>query len=257
MASGQKGVTRTPAQWKEALIEQVSLLLEYCAAFDRGTLAMAKPMSASLRLLLHTNPSPRSNTRALLDHFQLRSGRWFDVAGPLPPNVITPTSGLVQTLSREGDPSAVRHVSCFGASDKWIYRGIIRTPFVQWWTGPIARSLGREPLSRMNLVREIADTDGGAHVDASRSDSYDSVIDGSYVGLRCMINNVSVTGGWHTTAMRTISHEVMLTLHRYAPWSLSRAYEWPNSFEPSKPFNTDTWLEELDAYRGQTKMIHS
>jgi hypothetical protein len=252
MATSKSRVTRTPAHWKEALIEQVSLLMEYSAAFDRGTTAMVKPMSASLRLLLHTNPSPRSNTRAVLDHFKLRSGRWFDVAGTLPPNVVTPISGLVQTLSTAGDPSAGHQIPRFGSDDKWI-RGIIRTPFVQWWTGPIARGFDREPLSRMDLVREIADTDGGAHVDASRSANYESVLDGSYSSATLMVDGANMSAGWHTCAMRSISHEVILTLNRYAPWSLTRPYVWPNLLEPSKPFSTDTWLEVLASYQSQTR----
>jgi hypothetical protein len=67
--------SRTPADLRQEVREQVQLLAEYCRLFDGGAQVFAKPMATALRVLLHTNPKPKGNTRALLDHFLLRSGR--------------------------------------------------------------------------------------------------------------------------------------------------------------------------------------
>ena len=249
MANGKPNVQRTPTQWRESLVEHVELLKFYCAAFDTGQAALAKPMSASLRLLLHTSPSPKSTSRALLDHFQLRRGRWFDVAGQLDPQQIPLNSRLVrlQLLSPSGAVGQQIKPS-FGTDGSWL-RQVIRTEFVGWWTAPVARGLKHAELSRMDLVREVADRDGGAHIDPSIGEQYAGVMDGSYSGLALWYGGARLAPGWHSAAIRAITHETLLSLHKYASWAFTSPYVWPNSLEPSKSFNTDTCWQELARYR--------
>ena len=219
--------SRTPADLRQEVREQVQLLTEYCRLFDGGAQPFAKPMATALRVLLHTNPKPNSNTRALLDHFQLRSGRWYDVAGPISrTNLLNSVPLVIMRMSKTADGTTATHVPKLA----WIDSRPTRVAFTDWWTRPVAHSHELGSVSRMSLVRELADRDGGAHVDTNFSDAYAALRAGTFGGFSGLDSKGLVPfDGLHQASIRSIAHETLLSLHRYAAWAFDAPYAWEDS----------------------------
>lgn len=237
---GRKPLTR--AELREQLRQQVELLMTYCTLFDGGNDLMAKPMATALRVLLHSNPNPKSSNRALLDQLHLRKGRWRNVSASGHPRdhrctcTIIGISVSMTVASVQPLTSKNRTAACTPVLRSPKDAGVRRTPFATWWTEPVAfnSSTGRS-LSRMDIVRHVADTDGGAHVDGAVDESYASLRDGSFLAVRADWGNDFVGIGFggdrgamiegaHLAAVRTIAHETLLSLLDHAPDVFSREY---------------------------------
>jgi hypothetical protein len=47
-----------------------------------------------------------------------------------------------------------------------------KTPFSEWWLSIVFKDKSGKTFSRRDIVRHVADTDGGAHVDAGLDETY-------------------------------------------------------------------------------------
>lgn len=109
-------------------------------------------------------------------------------------------------------------LSSFGAE--------IRRRFDQWWNCEVVRDLKGLTFCRRELILDIANTDGGAHVDPGLEERYLEFSRKNSLGW-----NFSANGkDWqaipspHLACMRQISHEVLITLQRTAPWAFIAPY---------------------------------
>ncbi|WFC42562.1 hypothetical protein [Pseudoxanthomonas sp. SE1] len=200
-------IKKSRSELQAALSEQIELLSEYSAAFDQGKTSMAKPMSTSLRVLLHETKRQRS----LLEQLQLRSGlRYIDTAGPISASNLAPQSLLVSMRFDTGDVSFVpRCISGFVPE-----AGFKKTVFSDWWGHPVVRIPKVKDFSRRDLVLSVADTDGGAHVDAGLESEYFSLSRANALGWVFSINGGDPTPMPNPVpaCMRQIAHEVIETL---------------------------------------------
>jgi hypothetical protein len=210
------GVARTQAELQEAMREQMLLLVDHCRQYDGGSKHYAKPIAAALRLFLHET----RNSHSLLKQLGLRNGNFYTVAAPLR---IAPGAYECNLLAME-----------VGSDIKWLPElrqlGLRdRTPFPEWWAGPVIQAGGRT-LSRQQIVLEIADTDGGAHLDPGLTAVYRAFVRGEFLGWRRFGGGVPadsapyIGAGPHYACARTIAHEFLLTMQKYAPWSFSGPY---------------------------------
>lgn len=200
-------IKRSRSELQAAFSEQIELLSEYSASFDQGKTSMAKPMSTSLRVLLHETARQRS----LLEQLQLRSGlRYIDTAGPISARNLAPQSLLVSMRFDSGDISFVpRCISGFVPE-----AGFKKVVFADWWGRPVIRIPGVKDFSRRELVLSVADTDGGAHVDSGLELEYFNLSRANALGWV-----FSIDGGAPTpmpnpvpSCIRQIAHEVVETL---------------------------------------------
>jgi len=154
----------TQEQLLRQLDEQLSFLRASAEAYDRGSYAEAKRMAATIRVLVHDG---RGNTRSLLGQLGLKSILFFD--GGLEPNPrnLMPTTGLTgMHMGPEGT--------------RWVPRslmppGLPNVGFIDfqlWWTRPVIVDDERVGISRSELIRTMADQDGGAHVDGALERTY-------------------------------------------------------------------------------------
>ncbi len=219
------------------LCDQTDLLMLYCAHFDEGKEVVAKPMATTLRVLLHSNPNPKSSSRALLDHLGLRIGRWRNVAQPGHPRdhkfPCTVVGFHVSMVVGKSERSARCTPILRGPDD-----GLRRSLFPTWWTEPVAyNGATGKVFSRMDVVRHVADTDGGAHVDGSLDDSYADFRGGDFLGVRAAwgpgLVGISLDrdqgapiAGAPWAAIRTIAHETLVSLQERAPRGLRQPYVW-------------------------------
>lgn len=236
-------VTRTSKDLLAQVTEQIDLLVSYCSMFDAGKLAMAKPMATALRVLLHTSEKGRGRSRALLDQARLRDRRWYDAARPFSPGNLGSECGLI-VISVPAAGCGPDEISHWTAVLPRPESGLPRRLFADWWIRPVARNpLKKIVLSRMDIVRNIADTDGGAHVDQSLDEDYDFFRNGEFLGHRAEVgkNSFSVVIGnypsdaelsgefipdAHLASVRTIAHEMLLTLNKRDPTLFKNKYEY-------------------------------
>jgi hypothetical protein len=133
-------------------------------AFDTGHHVLAYSLATATRVLVHDSARSRSNS--LLAQAQLLDQLDFhDTSLALNPSNLMPQhSGLV-----------VARIT-MGVGSKWVPRKSVgpppapgaeprAVPFKDWWTMPVVRDSGGRTWSREEMVLDIANKEGGAHVD--------------------------------------------------------------------------------------------
>jgi hypothetical protein len=95
--------------------------------------------------------------------------------------------------------------------------------FERWWEATVilARPAGGEEarFTRRDLVLNLADTDGGAHVDPALDKKYHALSRGGLAGWKHLREGIMVDlrPGPELASMRQIAHEMMVTLERAYP----------------------------------------
>lgn len=212
-------IKRSPADLRLEFREQIEILRNLCSQYDQGLEVIGKTISASLRVLLLN----RGRSRSLFSQLGLlHTLRYVDSAGTLAPNIISPRCTLIATAV--GD-------------NHGRYLPLVATPFrnkppqlrrfPQWWSAPVleVRSLF---FSRERLICEVAETDGGAHVDPSLFENYFEFSRNNSLGskfvqgssIQDIVNQMATDRGTdfggrpELCCMRQIAHEILSTLHR-------------------------------------------
>lgn len=209
----QKRVPRNPNELGMHLKKQIVFLRNSCALYDAGEEAEAERIASTLRLLLHH----QGRSQALLVQLGLRDTILFhDVMGPCPPLPNTPNPGGREFMVRFGAGGL-----SIGGRQSPVYtpnlgEPVRKVPFGVWWDEMlIVRSLERIQLARRDIVLEVANTDGGAHVDASIPEQYAAVVrDEAFIGeIRSSTRGVLRPRNNPVLAsLRQIAHEVEGTL---------------------------------------------
>jgi hypothetical protein len=214
--------TRSTSELQLQLQEQLHLLQGYCMQFDGGDWLTAKPMSAALRVLLHHPDRPKPGQGSLLAQLGLRGGFWLDstrVFGtPMPKSSqMSWPQLMVMQMGEQGT----------GFQPKIMAKEIHlkKTSFMEWWDGEIASHAKFGPISRKKIVTGMADQDGGAHVDGNVDESYDAFSSGEYFNVSIGDKNELARGATHA-CIRTIAHETIVTIYRYAPKAVVTPYKW-------------------------------
>lgn len=205
-----KRVPRPKDEIKRELVEQLQLLRHSCQAFDSGLEAVAKHISLSLRVLLHNH----GQSRALLDQLGLRSGRYLTSAPPLNPRNLATECNLVVVQASSSGARYLPAITMGGGPFP-----LQAIPFVSWWNNPILKDNRGRTFSRRELVLNVADTDGGAHVDPELEEAYLAISRENSLGW--FFGNGSITsaveGRPELACMRQIAHEVLSTVHQFMP----------------------------------------
>lgn len=203
-------VQRPKDELKRELVEQLQLLRHSCQAFDSGLEAVAKHISLSLRVLLHHH----GQSRALLDQLGLRGGRFFTSAPPLNPRNLLTECNLV--LIRAGSTGARYLPLVAGGAPPFPLQPI---PFVDWWNDPVLKDNRSRTFCRRELVLNVADTDGGAHVDPELEEAYMAISRENSLGwvFGTAEKFSALDGRPELACMRQIAHELLSTIHQFVP----------------------------------------
>jgi hypothetical protein len=200
-------VPRPKGELERELREQIALLQHACLSFDSGLEAIGKHIALSLRVLLHH----RGNSQALLAQLGLRNGYFFDTAGVLNPrNLLTECNLVMHQWSADG----AKYVPLVAAGEPPAPPRLVA--FSEWWNDPVRKDNKGHFLSRRELVSNVADTDGGAHVDPELEEAYMDLSRNNSLGWLFQRNDItgSLKGRPELACMRQIAHEVLLTLRR-------------------------------------------
>jgi hypothetical protein len=231
-------IKQSRSDLRAALKEQVSLLVNFCTGYDAGMMALAKPMATALRVCLHH----RGRSTSLLQQLGLRSGRFFTAPGRVAHNTVPIGCSLTAMTFRDGSGLYAPNLDRLSQRD--------RLPFPEWWTGVVLRAPTGETMSRMDIVTAVADMDGGAHVDPSLAPLYARFRSGELLGMRAfpiedgqirmvlpillpseqVVKDADLSVGLLTSpqypSIRTVAHELLLTMERYAAWSFAKPYQF-------------------------------
>lgn len=201
---------RPKGELENELVDQLKLLRLSCELFDGGNQSVARFIALSLRILLYSH----RQSRALLDQLRIRDSRFFDSAGPLNPrNLLTECNLVGFRIDNLGGYNVPR-VSM--GNENFVGR----IPFYNWWNDPVLKDNAGRTMSRMQLVLEIANTDGGAHVDPDLDEVYMGLSRENSMGWHFSDSNGNhgpLSGRIEFACVRQIAHEVLSTLDHIAP----------------------------------------
>lgn len=187
-------VDRDPAELSAALFEQLAFLRSSARATDQGEQHEYKRLALTLRVLLHTGGS---QSRALLDQLGvLNRLQLLDTAGENPEtNLLRPQNLLALqklTWGDAGRPSKGEYVARMTNLPRsklgWQQqvhilaagRALPRAAgnyvsFTEWWSMVVLTDDQGATFSRADLVKAVANTDGGGHVDNRLDIAYHAV----------------------------------------------------------------------------------
>jgi hypothetical protein len=204
-----KRVTRSKDDLKRELVEQLQLLRMSCESFDRGIDAAGKYIAVSLRILLHHH----GQSRALLDQLGFRTGRYFSSIMPIRPGNLLSDSPMLMMRVTAGT-GAKWHPLVQEPTAPVAMRPV---PFPDWWAEIVMRDQAGRTFSRMGLVLNVANTDGGAHVDPDLDEAYMAVSRENSLGWVFGPENNMLAGRPELACMRQIAHELLYTIHKQVP----------------------------------------
>lgn len=212
------------------LKHQICFLIASCQSYDQGKHPEAKRIATILRTLFH-----RTKTcNPLLGQLQLMNIHWFNSAPPYDPENMVSHIGLTSVRFTSG------RVPCLipkGAKEKESEQQEYPTlDFNQWWTRSVVVAVAgveKRYYSRQNLVLNVAETDGGAHVDERLDETYNELSRLNGLGLNAIIKGKKYPLLYpELPCLRQIGHEVLLTLKRRAPNLFDESYDDQIVFVP-------------------------
>ncbi len=197
-------IKRSKSDLINELNDQVSLLVHACHSFDTGLQPISKHIALNLRTLLHH----QGQSRSLLEQLDLRNKHFLDTAGDLNPNNLLSDNNLC--VMRLGGGQSQYLPSCATGGrpikERWL-------TFPQWWNNNVVKDTQGRYFNRRQLILNVADTDGGAHVDPELDEAYMDLSRNNSLGWILIEGNIERPFPPPTMAcIRQIAHEVLETL---------------------------------------------
>lgn len=204
---------RSQSELWDLFHEHRSYLQSSAASFDAGYGPEAKRMAVSLRVLLHDTPKSISVFKQL----GLKDSWTFDdTAGPVNPRNLAPTTGLVmmQTQFTNGAAEGT-YVPLLAVGSPHPPRPPIQ--FSGWWMDPVAKLGNGDTWSRKDYVLELANKEGGAHVDPKLTAPYETLALHNGFGWSAGTSpdeGQPFGGNAVLASVRQITYELLLTMER-------------------------------------------
>ena len=181
------------------------------ASYDDGNSVEAKRMAVILRILLHDT----KKSKGLLAQLGLQDKKFYDSSNyeafnETPWDVLVYVSLIALVINhRTHLPEFIPILDrSENKTAQWI-------SFALWWTMTVIKDTQGNRFSRKALVLNMADTDGGAHVDPSLTMEYASISRENSLGISgkaMKSNNFAPALHPERAAIRQISHEILKTL---------------------------------------------
>lgn len=193
---------RNPDDLIASMASQLRFIRNSAASYDRGDLEEARRISTAIAILIDTRRDDNPSLLRLLDlekHIPLLS-----TGNPLMKGNLIGSSSLTEVQwTKDG---RVRHVPIIYTDDVQQINGF---EFVNSWLDGVIMAQGDECINRRKLLREMRDTDGGAHVDAKRKGFYRRVVENNLASVYVDDNPVR---NIELAAMRQLAYEIETSL---------------------------------------------
>lgn len=207
---------RSPTQLQEAMTQQIQFLNASCQAFDNGNENEALRIAGVLRVLLHDT----SQSMSLLEQLGLKEKiQFIDSADPIDPvptnkkhngHTIFSMSVMPGLFAIHPTMQGTKLIALQGLKPN--ARGAVS--FEDWWTVGCIPGEGNSRHSRKWLIIQMANKEGGAHVDPEITKGY---ADLKNTGMGMTVTSNGVDGFINSPAdvsIRQIAWELLETLRR-------------------------------------------
>ena len=194
---------------QQHLRDTVQALRLSADALDKGYEGEAKRLAASIRVLVHDT----SRSKSLLGQLGQKAIPFYDTSLPYNPKNILPYVGLT---AMNITPQGAAYVALLDNSppDSPSHWAV----FDEWWNRVIFIDKDGSETSRRDLIRAVADKDGGVHVDPALDEKYANLSRRNSLAWRFKGPRGDVPlGGPEKAAVRQIAHEVLKTLNPAMP----------------------------------------
>ena len=184
------------------LLVQIAFLERSASWYDNGAEEEAIRLAIAIRILVHDT----NNSKSLLIQLNKKGINFYDSAVPYIPNAFqTPClTGIRMSTSGSAEYKAP-------LDD----RNMVKIDFKKWWEdNVIFEDMAGNRFTRKDLVLNVADKDGGAHVDPKLQEAYANLSRFNLTGLKLYVNRKQ--RNFKNTpvlpSIRQIAHEVLKTL---------------------------------------------
>lgn len=180
------------------LREQIGFLEASAKAFDAGDVAEAKRLAIHLRVLLNDTKRQQS----LLGQLDVKSSLLFhDVTGAMPLGA----KGWIPLKMGFSATTGVAYLPKLTAPKR-------RISFAEWWDATVYKSAVPDcEFSRASIILNVAEKDGGAHVDPRLEANYATFSRVDFVTK--FVNGQEVQARGPVAEMiRQMAHEILETL---------------------------------------------
>jgi hypothetical protein len=190
------------------LREQINFLERSSASYDAGFEDEAKRLAVVIRVLCHDS----SKSTSLLSSLKMKTINFYDTALAYSPSNMMPYIGLVMMRISAQDGGAYVSPLDGGPPTRSQTRKI---PFNVWWSGVfVLKDRNNQTFNRKDLVLNLADKEGGAHIDPNLNDEYANLAKFNSLGWKVFRNDISENfkNSPVLPCVRQIAHEVLKTL---------------------------------------------
>lgn len=204
---GRKVMTehiQTQKEFETHLNEQIGFLIASTDSFDKGSIAEAKRIALAIRILVYDT----KNSTSLLTHLEmLKSTKFWDTCQPYLEGNLASHSGLIiQSIENQGHAKYMAFLDDFNKTPS-------QKDFYSWWNDVVFIDSKKQKMSRKDLVLNMTNKDGGAHIDKAIKDSYADLSRGNSLGWEYQDGeNSFAMQGAEGAAVRQIGHEILKTL---------------------------------------------
>lgn len=233
-------INRSKEDLENQIREQINFMINSCKLYDEGNHSESKRMALTLRILFH-EPQKSSGRKlfnstlksiSLLGQLNLRDISWIDTADPYDPKNLVSHFGLF-SIHFDGPSKRLPWLIPKGTPT-----GILKkSNFNDWWINKVvatAKGNGHKVFSRKDLILNVANTDGGAHVDIKLDESFANLSRGNALGFTVLYRGIKYPLlNPELPCLRQIAHEVLLTLQeKYTEYFIEKY----NSHITIKPY---------------------
>ena len=203
----RKKLKRPQSELQAEFIDQLKLLRNACQSYDGGLEAIGKHIALSIRVLVHQ----RGQSRALMEQLGYGDIKFLDSAGPLNPRNMLAEHHLVKIRLSD---SGARYLPIYDGP-----RPMRPVAFVRWWNDPVIKDQAGLTFCRRDLILNVADTDGGAHVDPELDAQYLALSRANSLGWEFKKGDVTKAfeGRVELACIRQIGHELLCSIHKFLP----------------------------------------
>ena len=158
----QKRISVSNREIIEKLKSNISKIEVFCDLFDNGRIDIYEDIAVKLRVLFHSS----NHSKSLIRLTKLEHISFIDTSNKYDPKNLLTHMGLIMLCDYPNDYNykAFKHLN-----------GHVNVSFDNWWNSKkILSDKFKHTFTRKDIVCNVANTDGGAHVDPTiKSDYYD------------------------------------------------------------------------------------
>ena len=189
------------------LKDQIAFMKQSASSYDNGFEDEAKRLAVVIRVLLHDTDKSTS----LLTLLNKKNIYFYDSALPYKPRNLLPYNGLTMIGVISGE---AWYVAPLDGGAPTRNRNKKRSFHVWWEDMFVIKDTKGNTFSRKNLVLNIVNTDGGAHIDPALDKAYADLTRFNSLGWKFFKRDVEddFRNNPASSSIRQIAHEVLKTL---------------------------------------------